>query len=42
MAAITVSSCAMLRETRSAMMGRAMVHWVGFSFVVRWLCCVVL
>ena len=33
-----MSSCAMLRETRSAKMGRAMVHWVGLSFVVR--CCI--
>ena len=34
MAGMTVSSCAMLREPRSAVMGCAMVHCVGLSFVV--------
>ena len=38
MAGMTVSSCAMLRKPRSAVMCRAMVNWVEFSFVVR--CCI--
>ena len=38
MAGMTVSSCAMLREPRSAVMGCAIVHWVGLSFAVR--CCI--